>query len=50
MKQKKKALCMGCKDGTKGIFTKRISNEKKQTIIGSENYRSVCRNCFNKTT
>ena len=47
---KKKALCMGCKNGTFGIFTQRISNEIKQTIIGSENYRSVCRNCFNKTT
>ena len=47
---KKKALCMGCKNGTKGIFTQRITKEIEQTIIGSNNYRSVCRNCFNKTT
>ena len=47
---KKKALCMGCRNGTKGIFTQRITKEIGQTIIGSNNYRSVCRNCFNKTT
>jgi len=44
--EKKKALCMGCKDGTKGIFTQRISQEKEQKIIGSTNYRAVCRKCF----
>ena len=47
---KKKALCMGCKNGNFGIFTQRITNETKQTIIGSHNYRSVCRNCFSKIT
>jgi thymidine kinase len=24
----------------------RISNEKEQTVIGSENYLPVCRNCY----
>ena len=47
--EKKQALCMGCVDGTKGIFTQRISSESEQKIIGSKNYRSVCRKCFKKT-
>jgi thymidine kinase len=48
--EKKKAICMGCKDGTAGIFTQRLSDEKGQRIVGIENYRSVCRKCFNKIT
>lgn len=48
--EKKKALCMGCKNGTTGIFTQRISNEIGQKVIGINNYRSVCRKCFNKIT
>jgi len=47
---KKKALCMGCKDGSWGAFTQRISQEKEQKVVGSENYRAVCRKCFNKIT
>lgn len=41
------SLCSLCKNGTPGIFSKRITNEKEQTIIGSDNYIPVCRNCFN---
>jgi thymidine kinase len=48
--EKKKAICMGCKNGTKGIFTQRLSKEKGQTVIGTKNYRAVCRKCFNKIT
>lgn len=48
--EKKKAICMGCKNGTKGIFTQRLTDEKGQTIIGTKNYRAVCRKCFNKIT
>ena len=40
------SLCSLCKDGTPGIFSKRISSEKKQTIVGSTNYIPVCRNHF----
>jgi len=40
------SLCSICKDGTAGIFSMRLSGEKEQTIIGSENYIPVCRNCF----
>ena len=40
------SLCSLCKNGTHGIFSMRISNEKKQTVIGSKNYLPVCRNCY----
>lgn len=42
------SLCSICKNGTPGIFSMRISNEKQQTIIGSKNYLPVCRNCYEK--
>lgn len=40
------SLCSICKDGTPGIFSKRITNEKEQTIVGSTNYIPVCRSCY----
>jgi thymidine kinase len=40
------SLCSLCKNGTPGIFSKRITPEKEQTVIGSENYVPVCRNCY----
>jgi thymidine kinase len=40
------SLCSICKNGTPGIFSKRISNEKEQFLIGSDNYLPVCRNCY----
>lgn len=40
------SLCSICKDGTVGIFSKRITCEKEQTIVGSDNYIPVCRNCY----
>jgi len=40
------SLCSLCKNGTPGIFSKRISQEKEQTIIGSDNYIPVCRSCY----
>jgi len=42
------SLCGICKDGTKGIFSKRISMEKEQTVVGSDNYIPVCRKCYEK--
>lgn len=45
---KLKALCAVCRNGTKGLFTYRKSNEKQQVIIDTENmYIPVCRNCYN---
>lgn len=42
------SLCSICKDGTAALFSMRITNEKEQTVIGSENYLPVCRVCYNK--
>jgi thymidine kinase len=41
------SLCSLCKDGTPAIFSMRLSNEKEQTIVGSDNYIPVCRKCYN---
>jgi len=40
------SLCSICKNGTPGIFSKRITLEKEQTVVGSNNYIPVCRNCY----
>ena len=42
------SLCSICKDGTPGIFSKRLTLEKEQTIVGSSNYIPVCRKCYYK--
>ncbi len=43
------SFCNICKDGVKGIFTHRLSNEKEQKIIGTDNYIPLCRKCFIKS-
>lgn len=40
------SLCSICKNGTSGIFSKRITTEKEQTVVGSVNYIPVCRMCY----
>lgn len=40
------SLCSICKNGNKGIFSMRLTNEKEQTVVGSENYIPVCRECY----
>lgn len=40
------SLCSLCKDGTPGIFSYRLSQEKQQMLIGSDNYIPVCRHCY----
>ena len=42
------ALCKKCKNGTPGIFTHRISSEKIQKKVGSNDYIPLCRKCFLK--
>jgi thymidine kinase len=42
------SLCSMCKDGTPGIFSMRLTSEKDQTVVGSDNYIPVCRNCYEK--
>ena len=41
------SLCSQCKNGTPGIFSKRLTDENGQTVIGSTNYIPVCRACYN---
>lgn len=41
------SMCNLCKDGTPGIFSLRLTREKEQMLIGSDNYIPVCRNCYN---
>lgn len=40
------SLCALCKNGVKGIFSLRLSDDKNQKVIGSENYIPVCRCCY----
>jgi len=42
------SLCGICKDGTRGIFSKRISSEQEQTVVGNNNYIPVCHECYEK--
>jgi thymidine kinase len=42
------SLCSLCKNGTKGVFSMRLTQEKEQTVVGSDNYIPVCRECYNK--
>lgn len=42
------SLCSLCKDGTRAIFSKRLTNETEQTVVGSDNYIPVCRSCYEK--
>ena len=41
-----KSLCSICKNGAPGIFSLRLTKEKQQTLIGSDNYIPVCRKCY----
>lgn len=40
------SLCGLCKTGKAGIFSKRITSETEQLIIGSDTYIPVCRSCY----
>ena len=42
------SLCSICKNGTPGIFSKRLTPETEQTIVGSDIYIPVCRTCYNQ--
>jgi len=44
------SICAMCRNGTPGIFTLRLTNEIDQIIIGSNNYKPVCRKHFNMFT
>lgn len=40
------SLCSICRNGTKAIFSMRITDETAQTLIGNSNYIPVCRTCY----
>jgi thymidine kinase len=40
------SLCSICKNGTPAIFSLRITQEKEQMLVGSDNYKPVCRYCY----
>jgi len=40
------AICNKCKKMNGGIFSMRLTNEQQQLLIGSDNYVSVCRRCY----
>ena len=42
---KKQALCAICQNGKRASFTKRLTGENVQKLIGSSNYIPVCREC-----
>jgi thymidine kinase len=42
------SLCSLCRDGTPGIFSMRLTDEKEQTLVGSSNYIPVCRKCYSE--
>ena len=43
---KKYSICMSCQNGTKAIFSHRITNETELKVIGSDNYIPLCRKCY----
>ena len=43
---KLKAICKFCKIND-GIFTCRLTSDKEQTVIGTDIYTALCRNCYN---
>jgi len=45
---KKQALCAICRNGKKASFTKRLTNESSQKLIGNTNYIPVCRECHKR--
>jgi len=42
------AFCSLCSDGTHAHFSLRLSNEREQVVIGSDNYVAVCRDHYVK--
>lgn len=44
--EKKYSICKNCKDGTRALFSHRLSNETEIKVIGSSNYIPLCRKCY----
>lgn len=44
--EKKHAICTSCNDGTIAHFSKRITNNKNEILISTNDYIAVCRKCY----
>ncbi len=44
--EKLNSLCALCKNGKPGLFSHRMTQEKDQVVIGSDNYQPLCRTCY----
>jgi thymidine kinase len=42
------SLCSTCRNGTPGIFSMRLTEDKSQILVGVDNYVPVCRMCYEK--
>ena len=42
------SLCSICRNGTLGIFSMRLTEEKSQILVGVDNYVPVCRMCYER--
>jgi len=40
------SLCSVCRNGKKGLFSCRVTKETAQVVIGSDNYKPLCRSCY----
>lgn len=43
---KLKSLCSLCRNGKRALFSHRVTEEQGQVIIGSDNYKPLCRSCY----
>lgn len=43
---KKYSICKNCENGTKALFSHRLSGEKEVKVIGADNYIPLCRKCY----
>ena len=40
------SFCSKCRNGKKGLFSCRVTKETEQIVIGSDNYKPLCRQCY----
>jgi thymidine kinase len=40
------SFCSNCRNGKKGLFSCRVTKETEQIVIGSDNYKPLCRDCY----
>jgi len=46
--EKKYSICKECRDGTRALFSHRLSGGDEVKVIGSDNYIPLCRKCYLK--